>query len=165
MIIPMRLSVILLALLIPIAAIALPPSGERLDQLLRVGLVRDPVKKSANITTTVVSAIDTDITTKVDSAQQLLVVTNLASSANVCVGSVAWSGADSCATRCGTATAWSDQTDPDYTSSMNCTLGSANIGSLVPHGQSRQFRYDGTRCVCMVASTSNTDVLVERVVR
>jgi hypothetical protein len=161
----MRLTVFFLSLLIPLAAVALPPSGERLDQLLRVGLVRDPVKKSANITTSPVAAIDTDITSKVDSVQQLLVVTNLASSGNVCVGTVAWSGADSCATRCAAATAWSDQTDPDYTATMNCTLGSANIGSLVPHGQSRQFRYDGTRCVCMIASTSNTDVIVERVVR
>ena len=161
----MRLTVFFLSLLIPLVAVALPPSGERLDQLLRVGLVRDPVKKSANIATTPVAAIDTDITSRVDSVQQLLIVTNLASSANVCVGTVAWSGADSCATRCDTAAAWSDQTDPDYTAAMNCTLGSANIGSIVPHGQSRQFRYDGTRCVCMIASTSNTDVIVERVVR
>lgn len=161
----MRLNVLLLALIIPLTALALPPAGERLDQLLRVGLIRDPVKKSANISTAVVDAIDTDITAKSDSIQQLLVVTNLASSGLVCIGTVAWSGADSCETRCGTAAAWSDQTDPDYTSSMNCTLGSPNIGSIVPHGQSRQFRYDGTRCVCMVASTSNTDVLVERVVR
>lgn len=161
----MNWKVFILALLIPFAAIALPPSGERLDQLLRVGLVRDPVKKSANIGTALTDAIDTDITTKVDSVQQLFVVTNLASSGLVCVGSVAWSGADSCETRCGTATAWSDQTDPNYTASMNCTLGSANIGSVIPHGQSRQFRYDGTRCVCVVASTSNIDVLVERVVR
>ncbi len=161
----MRLTVFFLSLLIPLAAIALPPSGERLDQLLRVGLVRDPVKKSANIGTALVDAIDTDLTSKVDSTQQLLVVTNLASSGLVCVGTVAWSGSDSCETRCTTAAAWSDQTDPDYTASMNCTLGSANIGSVIPHGQSRQFRYDGTRCVCMVASTSNIDVLVERVVR
>lgn len=161
----MRLNILLLALIIPLTALALPPAGERLDQLLRVGLVRDPVKKSANIGTAVVDAIDVDITAKVDSAQQLLIVTNLASSGNVCIGTVAWSGTDSCETRCGTASAWSDQTDPDYTAAMNCTLGSANIGSVVPHGQSRQFRYDGTRCVCMVASSSNIDVLVERVVR
>lgn len=154
-----------LVLLTPLAALALPPAGERLDQLLRVGLTKDPAKKSANISTVVTDAIDADITTKVDSVQQLLVVTNLASAGLVCIGTVAWSGADSCETRCGTATAWSSQTDPDYTASMDCTLGSANVGSIVPHGQSRQFRYDGTRCVCMVASTSNIDVLVERVVR
>lgn len=160
-----RYAFLTLVFLIPLAAVALPPAGERLDQLLRVGLTKDPVKKSATISTVLTDAIDTDITTKVDSAQQLFVVTNLASSGLVCLGSVAWSGADSCETRCGTTAAWSDQTDPDYTGAMNCTLGSANIGSVVPHGQSRQFRYDGTRCVCMVASTSNIDVLVERVVR
>lgn len=160
-----RYAFLALVFLIPLAALALPPAGERLDQLLRVGLTKDPVKKSANISTVLTDAIDTDITTKVDSVQQLFVVTNLASSGLVCVGSVAWSGVDSCETRCGTTAAWSDQTDPDYTGAMNCTLGSANIGSIVPHGQSRQFRYDGTRCVCMVASTSNIDVLVERVVR
>lgn len=159
-----RYAFLVLALFVPLAALALPPSGERLDQLLRAGLTRDPVKKAANISTVVTDAIDTDITAKVDSAQQLIVVTNLATSGLVCIGSVAWSNTDSCETRCGTAAAWSDQTDPDYTGAMNCTLGSANIGSIVPHGQSRQFRYDGTRCVCMVAST-NVDVLVERVVR
>ena len=160
-----RYAFLALVLLTPLAALALPPSGERLDQLLRAGLTKDPAKKAASISTAVTDAIDTDITKKVDSAQQLLVVTNLATSGLVCIGTVAWSGADSCETRCGTAAAWSDQTDPDYTAAMDCTLGSANIGSIIPHGQSRQFRYDGTRCICMVASTSNINVLVERVVR
>jgi hypothetical protein len=48
---------------------------------------------------------------------------------------------------------------------MNCTLGNASMGSVVRAGASDRFVYDGTRCVCIVGSTANLDVQIERTVR
>lgn len=153
---------VLLCLLIPLAAHATPPTGERLTSALETALTRDPVRKNASLGTTIDDAIDTDITAKTNNKVQLFVVTNLHASQNVCFGTVAWSGADSCATRCGTEAAWTGQ---GYAATMNCTAGDASMGSVVTAGASRQFRYDGTRCACIVASGASTTVQVERVIR
>ena len=147
------LPVLFLAALIPLLAQATPPVGERLDQALESPLTADPVRfNSTSLTTTILPAIATDITAKTDDRVQLFVVTNLDTANNVCFGTTAWVGANTCATQC-------------TASSINCTAGDANMGSVVTPGSSRQFRYAGTRCACVVASAASTDVQVERVIR
>lgn len=161
-----NLRILLLAALIPLAAHAAPPIGERLSAALEHPLRADPFRKSVSLGTTIDDAIDTDITAAQKTADkiQMFVVTNTHATQNVCFGTVAWSGADSCATRCGTAGAWTEQTGL-YAATMNCTAGDASIGQIIPAGRSRAFRYDGTRCACIVASGASTTVQVERFTR
>lgn len=141
------------ACVIPLLAFATVPSGEKLNSALEAPLKADPdYKTSTSLSTSPVPAIDTDVVDKTDNRMQLLVVSNLDASNLVCVGSTSWNGADTCSTRC-TAT------------SINCTIGSANMKSVIPVGAQRQFRYTNDRCVCVVGSAAGTDILVERVVR
>jgi len=144
--------------------VAAPPGQARLDLVLGLGLDGDPVRKNSTaLGTTIDDAINTDITPESNALTQLFVVTNLDATNNICIGSVDNSAsASDCETLCGTAGSWTDQ---GYAATMNCTAGNASMGSVVPPGNSRQFRYDGTRCVCMVASGANTDVQVERFAR
>lgn len=158
----MQLRLALLSLLIPLAAYATPPTGERLEAALESALRADPVRKNVSLGTTIDDAIDTDITAKTDNKIQLFVVTNLHASQNVCFGTVPWSGADTCATRCAAEAAWTGQ---GYAATMNCTANDASMGSVITAGASRQFRYDGTRCACIVASGAATTTQVERVLR
>lgn len=160
----------LLALLtIPLLVHALPPSGDRLESVVESGLTREPVRKAlSTLSTTVLDAIDTDITDKTDSNTQLYVVTNFDDTTDVCFGTIPRSTSQTCnETLCQTATKWTDAV-PDgngMAATMNCTHGDASIGSPVPKGQSRAFRYAGSRCGCIVASGAGTDVVVERVSR
>lgn len=147
-------------------AFARPPdAGSRLEAVLNTGLSADPVRfNSTAVGTTIMDAIETDLATayRTDQFTQILTVANLESAGNLCVGSVAWSGATSCSDRCGTAGAWTGQ---GYAATMNCTLGDASMGSVVRANTSRSFAYDGTRCICIVASTANVDVQIERTTR
>lgn len=139
------------------------PSSERLSLVLGLGLSGDPVRKnSTSLGTTITDAIDTDITNKTSALTQMFVVTNLDSVDNVCVGSIAFDASSSCETLCGTAGSWTGQ---GYAATMNCTSGDASQGSVITAGNSRSFRYDGTRCVCMVASAASTVVQAERYTR
>lgn len=149
--------------LVGFAAYANPPVGDRLVGVIEAALSGDPIKKSGTgLGTTIDDAIDTDLNPNQqnDSVSQLFVVTNLDTANYVCIGSVAWTvSGTGCLDKLDTNANW------DTGSVMTCTLGSAHIGSLVPPGQSRSFRYDGTRCVGIVASAASTDYVVERYVR
>lgn len=156
---------VLLALsgLVAVAAYARPPdASSRLESVLGVGLNAEPARyNSASLGTSIIEAIAADNTLRTDQATQQFVVTNYSTSGNVCLGSVAASATD-CNTLCGTAGSWTGQ---GFAATMNCTAGDASMGSIVPAGQSRTFRYDGTRCLCIVGSTSGMSVQVERLVR
>lgn len=145
------------------AALAAQPTLARLQTLLAMPLGEDP-EHNESFGTTLEPAIATDIAAglKIDGTVQQFTVINEDTSGTICIGSVAWSGADSCATRCAETTAWSSQ--DRYDALMNCTAGDDSRGSAVPPGQSRPFRYDGTKCVCAVASEANTAGQIERVV-
>jgi len=126
-----------------------PNASSRLDQVLQTGLSADPARlNSTALGTTPTDAIGTDLpaASQVDSVTQQIVVTNLEGAGNICVGSTTW--ALTCAAL-----------------SVNCTLGNAAMGSVVPAGQARTFRYDGTRRPCIVGSAANMDVQSERVTR
>lgn len=152
-----------MAALIPILAQATPPVGERLDQALESPLHSEPTRlNSSALGTTIQAAIATDITGKTDDRTQLFVVTNLSTSNNVCFGTVAFSGATACSSLCTTAGSWTGQ---GFAATMNCTSGDASMGSVITAGGSRQFRYDGTRCACVVGSAASSVIQVERVVR
>jgi hypothetical protein len=75
---------------------------------------------------------------------------------------VAWSGGTACSSLCTTAGSWTSQAM--YASSMTCSAGTS-MGSVIPAGQSRTFRYTGERCACIVGATSGLSVQVERLVR
>lgn len=158
--------------LIPIIAHALPPTGERLNAAIEGGLVREPVRKAlSNLTTTVLDAVDTDVSNKLDSATQTFVVTNLDDTTDVCFGTIPLATSETCdQTLCQTAAKWTAAVDASPAGNgaaaiMNCTHGDASMGSIVPKGQSRSFRYGGNRCACVVASGANTDFQVERTTR
>lgn len=155
---------LVIALLLATAALALPPSGTRLQDALTAPLTADPVRKNFDsLGTTLVDAIDTQNTKKTDQITQAFVVTNLDDTTNICVGSVSVGAGETCnETLCDTEAKWTAQ---GYAGKMNCTNGDASQGSIVPAGGAREFRYDGTRCVCMVASGAGTVGQVERVVR
>jgi hypothetical protein len=139
-----------------------PDASSRLESVLGVGLGAEPARyNSAALGTTILEAVAADNTLLTDQATQQFVVTNYSASGNVCLGSVAAS-ATNCNTLCGTAGSWTGQ---GFAATMNCTAGDASMGSIIPAGQSRTFRYDGTRCVCIVGSTTSMSVQVERLVR
>jgi hypothetical protein len=160
----MNIRVLIIALLIPLAALAAQPSGDRLAGVVDAPLIEDPVRKNlTTLTTTLLDAIDAQNTKKTLEVSQLFVVTNLDDTTDVCIGSIPVTAAETCdETLCATAGKW---TANGYAAAMNCTEGDASRGSVVPPGQSRSFRYAGTRCVCMVASGASTSVQVERIVR
>lgn len=141
------------------------PSFSRLQLLLAQPLSEDPeAGTNGPYGTTIDNAFGTDLdaTKKTVATTQQVIVTNIDTSGKICIGTVAWSGATDCSTLCGTAGAWTGQ--DRYDATMNCTTNDDSQGSLVPPGQSRSFRYDGTRCICVVASEVNTDGQIERVV-
>jgi hypothetical protein len=157
--------VVLLAAAVAYAANPPTPSS-RLDAVLNQGLTSDPVRRNSTaLSTTPIEAVATDLTgvcptdltqctlQKTLSSTQIIVVTNLDTANRVCVGSTDWNAADDdCDTLCGS-------------SGINCTAGDSAMGSVIPPGQSRDFRYAGTKCVCVVGSAASTDVQVERIVR
>lgn len=146
-------------------ATALPPDTNRLDYIINGAWNSEPVRKqSTALTTTPIAAVDTDVpaAARVDGKVQLFSVFNPSATNRVCVGSVAWSGASTCATLCNTAASWTGQ---GFAATMNCTAGDVSMGSLVAPGKDRSFRYDGTRCVCVVGSAAATEFQVERVLR
>jgi len=153
--------VLVLALLIPLTAHA-TPVGERLRQVIDAPLSADPVRDNDAVGTTLVAAVSTENTKKSAGDTQLFVVTNLHASQNLCFGTVSAVGATCNDALCDTAGSWTGQ---GYAGKMNCTNGDASQGSLIPAGQSRTFRYNGTRCACIVASGATTTAQVERVVR
>lgn len=153
----------LTALVIATLLTALPPSGDRLRTVIDQPLKTDPIRKNAVVGVTLVQAIDVENLRKGDGDSQLFVVTNLTTANQVCLGTIPAAGGLCDATRCALATSWT--VGNSYTAAMNCTLGDPNMGSVVPGGMSRAFRYDGTRCLCMVASAITTNVQVERTVR
>lgn len=158
----MNLRILGLCLLIPLIAHAAPPVGERLDAALNAPLSGEPLRKNASFGTTLVAAIATENTKKTNEVTQLFVVTNTHASQNLCFGTISAVGATCNDALCDTAGSWTGQ---GFAAKMNCTDGDASQGSLVPAGSSRAFRYDGTRCACVVASGASTTGQVERVVR
>lgn len=158
---------LLALLLVPLIAhaAAYPPTGERLVSALETGLSSEPTRKAlTSLSTTVLDAVDTDNSDKSVSATQLFVVTNLDDTTDVCFGTIPLLSSETCdQTLCQTTSKWTSGNGMAAT--MNCTHGDASMGSVVPKGQSRSFRYQGNRCACIVASGASTDVLVERVIR
>jgi hypothetical protein len=157
-----HLRLIVLAALIPLVAHA-APIGERLQAAIDGPLSADPVRKNVSLGTTVVAAIATENAKKTSNDMQILVASNTHASHNVCVGSIAVTSGETCDdTLCATEAKW---TAAGLAATMNCTANDASSGSLVLPGTQRQFRYDGTRCVCIVASGAGTGTQVERIVR
>jgi hypothetical protein len=158
----MNLRLLALCLLIPLAAHAAPPIGVRLDAALNAPLAAEPARKNASFGTTLVAAIATENTRKSGEVTQLFVVTNTHASQRLCFGTVSAVGATCNDTLCDTTASWTAQ---GFAAKMNCTDADASQGSIVLAGTSRAFRYDGTRCACVVASGASTTGQVERVVR
>jgi hypothetical protein len=141
------------------------PSLQRLQLLLALPLSEDPeAGTNGPYGTTIAAAFATDLGTALKSVSttQQITVTNTDTSGRICIGSVAWSGATSCSSLCGTAGSWSSQ--DRYDATMNCTQNDDSQGEVVPARQSRPFRYNGNRCICVVASEANTDGQISRVV-
>jgi hypothetical protein len=142
-----------------LVAHAAPPVGERLQSAIDAPLNADPLRNNAGVGTTLIAAISTENAKKTNDVTQLFVVTNTHAAQSLCFGTVSAVGATCNNTLCDTASSWPGSTK------MNCTAGDAAQGSLIPAGQSRAFRYDGTRCACVVASGAATTGQIERVVR
>jgi hypothetical protein len=151
-----------LVLMLALAVQAAPPIGERLAAVLDAPLTAEPLRKNASFGTTLVAAIATENSKKTDATTQLFVVTNTHASQRLCFGTVSAVGATCNDTLCDTTASW---TATGYAAKMNCTDADASQGSIVPAGTSRAFRYDGTRCACVVASGASTTGQIERVVR
>jgi hypothetical protein len=151
-----------LVLLLAFTVQAAPPIGERLAAVLDAPLTADPLRNNAGVGTTPIAAIATENSKKTDATVQLFVVTNTHASQNICFGTVSAVGATCNDALCDTTASW---TAGGYAAKMNCTAGNASQGSVVPAGQSRAFRYDGTRCACVVADGAATTGQIERVVR
>lgn len=167
-----KLFFVLAMCLVPVIALAYPPTGERLEAAIEGALDREPIRKAlTTLSTTVLDAVDTDNSNKTDSAVQLFVVTNLDDTTDVCFGTIPVASNETCnETLCQTAGKWTAAATAvpagnGAAAIMNCTHGDASMGSVVPKGQSRAFRYSGRRCGCMVASGAATDVQVERETR
>lgn len=153
---------LLLLAMFPLVAHA-GPIGERLQAAIDGPLSADPVRKNTSLGTTLVAAVDTVNAKTTVHDMQILVVTNSHATQSVCVGSIPLGTGDTCNNAlCDTATKWTDQ---GYAAKMNCTANDASEGSLVLPTSSRQFRYTGNRCLCIVASGAATTTQVERVVR
>lgn len=168
----MNFRYVLALLLIPLVAHAMPPTGERLEQAIVGALAREPTRKTmTNLTTTLVDAVDVDNPNKLDSGTQLFVVTNLDSANLLCFGTIPLLTTETCdETLCDTAAKWTNAVDAATPGNAmagkgNCTIGNASMISPIPFGQSREFRYQGNRCGCIVAAAASTDVMVERVSR
>ena len=157
------LACVLAALGIAVANAA-PASGGRLQDAVVAPLNAEPKRKNfTSLGTTLVAAVDTENTNKVDSAVQMFVVTNDDTTDNMCFGTIPLVAGDTCnSSLCDTASKWTGQ---GFAGKMNCTNGDASQGSLVVAGASRIFRYDGTRCACIVGSAAGVEGQVERVVR
>ena len=138
------------------------PIGEKLDAIWRQPLDGEPVRKSLSLGTTVVAAVDTVASRRTKETSLMITVTNTHASQNVCVGSFPTAALTCNDTECGTAANW---TGNGYAAILNCTAASASQGSLVLPASQRTFAYDGTRCVCIVASGATTAMQVERVER
>lgn len=150
-------------LLLAFAVQAAPPIGERLAAVLDAPLTAEPLRKNASFGTTLVAAIATENSKKTDATTQMFVVTNLHASQPICFGTVSVSSLETCNDAlCDTTAKWTAQ---GFAAKMNCTNADASQGSVVTAGGSRAFRYDGTRCGCVVAAGASTTGQVERVVR
>ncbi len=160
----MSLRVVFLALLIPLVAHAGPPLGERLDAVINAPLSVDPARDNDNVGTTPVAAVGTENLKKTRDDTQLFVVQNThpTNTNDLCFGTVSAVGATCNDALCGTASAWTSQ---GYAAIMNCTHGSPSQGSLILPRQVRTFRYDGTRCACIVGNAASVQAQVERIVR
>ena len=159
----MSYRLIFLVLLIPLAAYA-APSGERLQYAIDGPLVLDPVRDNDAVGLTPVAAVSTENLKKTRDDIQFFTVANThpTNTADLCFGTVSAIGATCNDALCGTASAWTSQ---GYAAIMNCTHGSSSQGSLILPRTSRTFRYDGTRCGCVVGNAASVQAQVERIVR
>lgn len=159
----MQLRVLFLAVLIPLAAHAAPPTGERLNQVLNAPLSAEPVLDNKAVTQTIAAAVATENTKKTSDVTQIFTVTNHNATTDVCFGTIAVTDAETCNNAlCATTAKWTSQ---GYAAVMNCTDSSPSKGRAIFFHHQRTFVYDGTRCACIVGAAASTITQVERIVR
>lgn len=148
---------ILGTLFVAAVAVAVPPTQQKMYDMLTQGLTGDPERKT-DVTDglTCVTAIDNEVpvSQRNDAYTQFLVVSNKDTAENICVGTREYTGLLSlCSTRCAQGAGV-----------VTCD-GSSTDGSYVFPGQQRSFRYDGSRCVCIRGAAGGTEFQAERIVR
>lgn len=143
-----------------------PPSNDKIFSNLGKGMgVTENVVRTGQVGTTAQSAFVTDLTSgqQSDAWTQEIIIRNrddaTGPTQNLCFHPIAWASAGAnCNAKCVAAAA-----------TMTCPAvggaGAATDGSLVPAGSASHRRYDGTSCICIVASAAGTDYQTERVVR
>ena len=138
-----------------------PPTNDKLFTILSKGFgVSEVARRTTSVGTTPDAAFATDLTTaqQSDAFTQEFLVQNTDThtpAQNLCVGSIAWSsgGGATCALKCAAAVA-----------TLTCSGAATDGWQLVP-GQAREFREDGTNCVCVVGSAAGTTYQDERAIR
>jgi hypothetical protein len=147
------------AILFASAVLATPPVNDKLFNLIFRGIGQTETSpETDSVGTTPEAAFDTDLIAaqRNDSYTQEVLIRNSSSdfggTARVeCVGDVAWSGVSSCQTLCAAST-------------LTCS-GASTDGKIVPAATELNRTYDGTNCICIVASGASGGYQAERVIR
>ena len=137
----------------------MPPTNDKLFSILAqgIGVGEDVVRTTTATNVAPSAAFATDLTTtpfdqRTDAFTQEIVIRNLHATQNLCFGSVPWTAVGAtCTLKCAG-------------SGMTCS-GAGTDGIFTGPGQVWQRRYDGTNCICVVASAAATNYQSERVLR
>jgi len=137
----------------------MPPTNDKLFSILAqgIGVGEDVVRTTTATNVAPSAAFVTDLTTtplnqRTDAFTQEIVIRNLHATQSLCFGSVPWTAVGAtCTLKCAG-------------SGMTCS-GAGTDGIFTGPGQVWQRRYDGTNCICVVASAAATSYQSERVLR
>lgn len=143
-----------------------PPSNDKIFSNLGRGIgVTENAVRTGSVGTTPQSAFVTDLTTaqQSDAYTQEIIIRNrddaTTPTQNLCFFPLPWATAGAtCQLKCAGAVATNTCPAPGG-------AGASTDGSMVPAGSASHRRYDGTSCLCIVASAAGTDYQTERVVR
>lgn len=138
--------------------ITVAPTNDKLFAILSQGVgVAEDVVRTTTVGTTPAAAFATDLTAgqQTNATTQEIVIQNTdahSPAQNLCVSPIAWSVAGAtCTLKCAGST-------------LTCSAA-ATDGWLLPAGSQREFRFDGTSCVCVEGSAASTAYQSERVIR
>lgn len=141
--------------------IMVPPSNDKMFAVLAQGQgITEQEITNGTAGTTPTAAFGTDLTTtpynqRTDAYTQEMTVRNLHATNALCYYGISWSagGGSTCALKCAA-------------SANTCTAGGgAANGVYLPAGSKETHRYNGTNCVCVVASAASTNFQTERLLR
>lgn len=140
-----------------------PPTNDKLFSILSRGIgVNEDVIRTGQVGTTPIAAFATDLTSAqaTDAYTQEIVITNRddasTPSNNLCFRPIAWALPTTCNTTCSTS---------GFTCPAVGGAGASTDGVVTAKGASWNRRYDGTSCICLVASAASTEYQTERVLR